>query len=446
MAEPSLNVQRGAWVLRNPWVVIIAIALVLFVWWARGTRTADYDVRATFAYAPNLFSGLDVRVDGLDVGKIKKVEQVDDSAIVTLGIHDERYAPLHQGTTATLRFGTTIGNATRIIDLEPGPSTAPELPNHGIVDNSHTVEATEFDEVFDTLDAKTRRALQGTLKGTGDTFGPRAKQLASGVEASGRGLRAVGGLASDLARDQIALRALVANTARVSSTLAARRRAISDLVSVASATFDEFARNTDGITGSLERFPPAVREARTTLGHLDGTVGRLDTLTEDVRPGAAQLGGLARDLRPALASLREAVPAALAAFDTARTAAPRVTSLLRESVRFSVPAAPALTELAPIVGCLRPYAPEIAGLLSTWTGFTRNYDGLGHLARLWGNFGPTSLNATPPVDSATYTRLTGQRYALVRPPGYNAGKPWYMPECGAGPEGLDPSKDPEDGK
>ena len=40
---------------------------------------------------------------------------------------------------------------------------------------------------------------------------------------------------------------------------------------------------------------------------------------------------------------------------------------------------------------------------------------------------------------------TGQGYALVRPPGYNAGKPWYLPQCGAGRDGVDPNKDPEDG-
>lgn len=445
--ETNANVEKSApWLLRNPWVVIAVAGLILFAFWARGTRTTSHDVRAVFDYAPNLFSGLDVRVDGLDAGKIKKVEQVDDKAVVTLGIHEDRFWPLRQGTTATLRFGTTIGNATRIIDLDPGPSSARAIPNHGVIDNARTNEATEFDEVFDTLDAKTRESLQGTLKGTGDTFGPRAKQLGSGLQASAPGLRAVGGLATDLARDQVALSALVANTARVTSTLAARREAISGLVSVASATFDAFARNTAGIKGSLERFPPAVREARTTLAHLDGTVDRLDALTADLRPGAAQLGGLSRELRPALASLRETVPSAVATFRTARTAAPHVTKLLRQAVPFSTPAAPALTELAPIMSCIRPYAPEIAGLLSTWSSFTKNYDGIGHLARLWGNFGPTSLTSTPPVDTEAFTKATGQGYALVRPPGYNAGKPWFLPECGAGPEGVDPAKDPEDGK
>jgi len=50
------------------------------------------------------------------------------------------------------------------------------------------------------------------------------------------------------------------------------------------------------------------------------------------------------------------------------------------------------------------------------------------------------------ITSAQYTKLTGQKYALVRPPGYNAGQPWMLPDCGAGADGLDATKDPEAGK
>jgi hypothetical protein len=34
-------------------------------------------------------------------------------------------------------------------------------------------------------------------------------------------------------------------------------------------------------------------------------------------------------------------------------------------------------------------------------------------------------------------------YAMPRPPGLNAGQPWFQPQCGAGPDALDPAKDPE---
>jgi hypothetical protein len=33
---------------------------------------------------------------------------------------------------------------------------------------------------------------------------------------------------------------------------------------------------------------------------------------------------------------------------------------------------------------------------------------------------------------------------MPRPPGWNEGKPWFLPQCGAGPDAVDPTKDPED--
>lgn len=436
---------RAGYFIDRPWALVGIVAFAIFAWWVYGTRTQPHEVRAVFSEAVSLYSGLDVRVDGLDAGKIKKIENVDGQAIVTLGIEDDDVWPLHRGTTATIRYGSTIGNGTRIIDIEPGPKNAPELPEKGIIPNGDTVEAVEFDQLFDTFDTKTRAQMQSMLKGTGDTFGPRAKELSAAVEETGPGLDAIGGFADDLSRDEPALRAFVTNTNRVTRTLAARRQDLSGLVQVAAATFNEFARNTAGIQGSLDRFAPAMRETRTTLAKLDGSVGHLDNLMTDLKPGASQLGALASDLRPALASLRETVPLAVQTFRTARQASPSITKLLERSQPFSAEAAPAFTKLAPMVSCIRPYAPEIVGLLTQWASFTRNYDGGGHVGRLQANAGPASLTSVPPaMTSKAFTDATGQKYALIRPPGYLAGKPWFIPECGITAAGIDPTKDPSD--
>ncbi|WP_372788639.1 MlaD family protein [Paraconexibacter sp.] len=436
--------RTGAYFIDHPWVIVGIIAFVVFALWVYGTRTQKHEIRAVFSEAVSVYSGLDVRVDGLDAGKVKKIENVDGQAIITLGIDDDRVWPLHRGTKAVMRFGSTIGNGTRIIDIEPGPKTAPELPDGGIITNKDTVEATEFDQIFDTFDGKTRASLQSMLEGTGGTFGPRQKELGEAVTETGPGLEAVGGFADDLVRDAPALRAFVANTNRVTRTLAARRNDLSGLVQVAASTFNEFARNTTGIKGSLDEFAPAMRETRSTLARLDTSVGHLDALLTDLKPGARELGGLAKDLRPSLASLRRTVPVAVQTFRTARQASPAITSLLERSQPFSAKATPALADLAPMVGCIRPYAPEMIGLMTVWASMASNFDGIGHYGRIQPNTSATASSATPPVNSGQFTQLTGQGYALTRPPGYQAGKSWFIPECGITPDGIDPTKDPSD--
>jgi hypothetical protein len=210
------------------------------------------------------------------------------------------------------------------------------------------------------------------------------------------------------------------------------------------ATLGAFAANTPGITGSLDLLPRTLIQTRSTLARLDVSIGHLHGLITDLAPGAARLGALSRDLRPALADLRQTIPIAIKTLTTGTAAAPRITSLLAVAQPFSTAAAPALTNLAPMVACIRPYSPEIAGLLGTWTSWTKNYDQIAHVGRLWGNAGPSSLTSTPLTPEA-YVKATGQGYAFVRPPGYNAGQPSYLPQCDAGAAGLDPSKDPEAG-
>jgi len=434
------------WLADHPWALILGVAVVGLALWAKSTRSSDYDVMVMFDDAVSVSAGLDVRVDGLDAGKVKNVEQRDGGAVVTLGLRDDRVYPLHEGTTAAMRFGTTIGNGTRRIDLHPGPKSAPEIPDGGIIRNSASVEATEFDEIFDTFDARTRNALQGAMAGTARTFGPRGRELGAGVDASAGGLDAVGDFANDLAADTPALRAVVANTYRVTRAIAARRTQLSDLVGVSAATFRTFAQNTRGITASLDRFPATAQEIRTTLARMDGTVDGLQPLIDDLRPGARQLSGLARDLRPALADLRATVPSAVSAFRTARRTAPAITGLLRQSVPFSAGAAPALTQLAPMVACVRPYAPEAAGLLTTWVSWNQLKDSKGNVGRLWANYGATSNSSSVGLNAGTVTSAGLQNYALIRPPGLNAGKPTFNDKCGLTQKGVTASQDPEDGK
>lgn len=433
----------GSIFIDRPWLVVAFIGFVILCFWIYGTRTQEHEVKAVFDEGVSLYSGLDVRVDGLDAGKIKKVENVDGRAVVTLGIDDEEIWPLHRGTTATLRFGTTIGNGTRIVELEPGDRDQPQIPDGGIIETANTVEPTEFDQVFDTLDTDTRAALQNSLDGTAGTFGPRGAEIGEALEETGPGLEAVGGLTADLARDSRALRAFVANTHRATRALAARRDDVSGLVDVAAATFNEFASNTTGIEQSLDKFGPAVRETRSTLERLDTSVGVLDGLVGDLGPGAKELSSLSKDLRPALRALRDTVPLAVSTFRTTRKAAPEVTKLLREGQPFSKEAGPMLGELAPMLSCVRPYAPEIAALFTTWASWSKNYDHVGRYGRIFANAGLTAPASLPSaITPEIANKLMGEGYALIRPPGYNGGDPMFMPECGITPDGLDPTKDP----
>jgi ABC-type transporter Mla subunit MlaD len=469
MPARNTSVRRRAgaadWVVGHPWYLVLGALSIVFVVWAIGTRSDAHHVRAAFPTAFNLTKGLDVQIDGIDAGKIGTVEYKDGKAIVEIGISDDRFWPLHVGTRVKSRWGTTIGSGTRRLDVDPGPKSAPEIPEGGIIESKYTLPAVDVDEVLNTFSRSTRNDLRGFMRRTGAAITGRERQINRSLTSAAGGLEATGGVMADLASDSSALRGLVLNGHRLTRTLAARRPEVSDLVTVAAQTFQAFAANSDGVEQSIQRLPDTLRQARGTLARLDTSVGTLDGLIGDLRPGAAQLRPLARTARPALDALADTVPSALSTVRSTTKAAPRLSELFTAGTPFMQKLDPILTEMSPMFACMRPYAPEAGGAVVGIAAWMQQYilhsptegvpgktfpgartNGLAHFHPVMAEpqVSLASLHSYPPgIDSELFTKLSGKRYALPRPPGLTTGQPWFHPECGAGPDALDPSKDPE---
>lgn len=471
--ESTRKPQPQHWIADHPWYLVFAALFAVFAWWALGTRTQDHHVRASFDSAFNLVKGQDVQVDGLDVGKIGAVKYSDGRAIVDIGINDNRVWPLHVGTIVKSRWGTTIGSGTRRLDLIPGPKRAPAIPEGGIIDNRDTVAAVDVDQVLNTLTQNTRAHLKGMQHSVDDALTGRASALNQGLGAAPAAVQATRGVVGDIARDSVGLRGLVANGNRLTRTLAARHTALSDLVTVAAQTFRTFSQNSVAVSQTLHDLPGTLDQTTTTLARVDHSVGNLDALVSDLRPGAARLRPLALAARPALDELAATIPTALATVRTATRVAPDITQLLRQGQPFIEKAGPELADLSPMMACIRPYAPEAGGAIVSGGSWQQGYvlkkpgTQLTDFPHLSGTpprrTGPpegdlvrqhytrpivqastTSVGVYPPgLTSEAFAKLSGKQYAMPRPPGLSAGHPFFMPQCGVGPDSLDPSKDPE---
>lgn len=429
--------------LRNPWVVIALAALAGLVIWIYEGRQQSYHVRAVFASAVDLASGLDVRVDGVDVGHVSSVQYSDGEAIVGLGLSDSRAVPLHQGTQAYLRYGTTVGNGTRRVDLVLGPRSAPKIPNGGVIPISDTTTPVEFDQVFNMLNAKTRANLQTMLQGTSGDLSGHAAQLNSGIHATPPALEGAQGFLGDLASDSYALQGLIYNADRATTTIAARQPELENLIGVAATTFNAFAQRTDKVKQSIQGFGPTLGQARTTLSRLDHSVGILQTLVSDLAPGAVKLQSLARTAGPALTKLEHVAPLAVSTLDTGIGAAPPISAFLARARPFMQQLAPVLQTATPMLTCITPYAPDLAGWASTWSSVGQNQDASSHYARIHAIEGTTAINGDPLTPAALVALTPGLTYAFPRPPGLNAGHPYYIPACGYTPSNLNPADDPE---
>jgi hypothetical protein len=117
-----------------------------------------------------------------------------------------------------------------------------------------------------------------------------------------------------------------------------------------------------------------------------------------------------------------------------------------------------------MVACIRPYAPELGGALVAGNSWISTYvlerpnaaPGVTfqgaqqgpfvrqHGVRAMPEASASSDHAVPPgISTQTFINASGLQYAEPRPPGLSVGQPWFLPQCGAGPDSLNPAKDPE---
>jgi virulence factor Mce-like protein len=423
-------------------VVVVAAVVILASALGGG---ASHTLRASFEGAEQLAPGMELRMAGRKIGEVGKIETGDGRAIVELDVREDGVWPLHRGTTAGTRWGSTTSLAYRYIELHAGPSSAPKLPDNGLLTAAETRTPVELDESYRIFRGRTKGDLSKLVSELGDTLDGRGRALREGLRDTPAGLNGFADLLRELGADTNALRTLIVAGDSATSALASRRGDLGGLVDQAAATFDELAQHARAQQRALDRAPRAFSESTTTLRRLDTSLVGLQALVDDLGPGARQLRALARPARRALAELRDVVPLATSALRSGRKASPGIKSLLATGTDFLPDVGNVLGQLEPMFGCLRPYAPELAGNLATWTGYNKNFDQGGHYARTFPLIAnPLIIPGTPLNSQQITTILSGRmNYAMPRPPGLNAGTPWFQPQCGAGPDSVDASKDPE---
>src|SRR2546428_8891649 len=129
--------------------------LLLFLWSAFGgpvpLKPRGYEFKASFAEATQLAQEADVRISGVTVGKVKKIELGDDGRTQATIELSQKYAPLPSDARAILRQKTLLGET--YVELTPGTKGAPLLPEDGKLATKNVASTVELDEIFRSFDA-----------------------------------------------------------------------------------------------------------------------------------------------------------------------------------------------------------------------------------------------------------------------------------------------------
>jgi phospholipid/cholesterol/gamma-HCH transport system substrate-binding protein len=385
---------------------VAVVAIVLF-----GQGTGRYSVNARFVTSAQLVKGNPVQVGGVAVGSVEQIDITPDGqAEVTFGVEDA-HAPLRRGTRATIRQLSQSGIANRYIELTPGPQRGEEIPDGGVIGIDHTGTPVELDQVFNTLDPETRKALQRFIQGSARQLRGRGAQARAGIAYLNPALSTSSRLLDELTRDTPALERFLVDSSKLVTTLAERRDELTELVANLEATTGALGSQSGALAESIERLPPFMRRANTTFVNLRATLGDLDPLVAAAKPVARRLGpflGEARRFaaaaRPTVADLRAAIRrrgrandltdlvraqprlADIATVTEPRAVAPGRRRVDLGEVRGAFPElAEAALAAAPTLAVARPYTNDFLGWLDDFS-TTGGYDALGGYARPWLSF------------------------------------------------------------
>ena len=321
--------------------LVVIVVAVYFGFTKANPFAHPYELTAAFESANSLQPASPVRIAGVDVGKVTKVEPVagDDrgAAVVTMEIEEEGL-PLHEDAQLKIRPRIFLeGNF--FVDLQPGSPSAPVLDDGELtIPSTQTAAPVQLGEVLSALRSDTREDLQmllreyskGLARGGAAGFNESIKYWRDAYRSAALANDAT--LGQDPARD---LRRVLRGQQALAAALTTDEQALKDLVSNFNVTAAAFAREDSALEAAIPALRDVLRVGHPALGSLNSSLPSLRAFARDALPGVrsseptlevslpfirqlrglvspSELRGTARELRlrlPALVRLnRTAVP------------------------------------------------------------------------------------------------------------------------------------------
>ena len=387
--------------------LVTAVAALAFVVLARDTSR---EYRVIFSNAGQLVPGDLVRIGGVPAGIVKGLDLTPDGqAEVRISI-DEEWGALHAGTTVTVRASGIATVTGRYVDVSPGPSFRPAIEEGAAIDVDHTRPIVDIDQLLNTFDRGTRRSVQHVLNGFGTWYDGREAQANESARYFPAALQSATHLFDELNRDSETLEEFIVQTGTALGALARRRDELTSLISTTRSTARALGADNESLSAALVNLPPALREGSDTLAAVRPALGDLGELIDASDPVSRELAPFLRDLQPVVSRAVPAFRDFRLTFDRPGKSddlldALRTLPSLGRTVDSAFPQAEkTLGDSTPVLGFVRPYAPDLVAWIRQYGSAAATYDANGHYARTVPIF--DAFNFSDDADGGTLTAKT----------------------------------------
>jgi virulence factor Mce-like protein len=275
--------------------------ILLFLWISFGgpvpLKPKGYEFKVAFPEATTLAKEADVRIAGVNVGKVTdmKLDKGGAATMVTIDMN-KGFAPIPKDTKAILRQKTLLGET--YVELSPGTRSKDNmLPDNGQLAKTQVEPTVQLDEIFRAFDPQTRKAFRQWIQQSAQTIqGGRAQDLndalgnLQGFAEDGAGVLGV------LDRQGKDLHNFVKNTGVVFHALTERQGVLRQLITNSNDVFSATASRDKALAQVFDILPTFEDESKATLARLQTFSTNTHPLVNDLKPVADRLQPTVKDL------------------------------------------------------------------------------------------------------------------------------------------------------
>ena len=286
--------QRGIAPFRAGLIALVAIVLIVYFAFARGVPWGDhYEVKALFENSVNVKERQPVRIAGVDVGKVIKVEHRDPPeplVEVTMRIEDDG-RPIHRDAQIKIRPRMFL-EGNWFLELSPGTDRSPELPDGGTIPHQQTSAPVQLGQVFAILTDDTRQNIRRIFREYGSALeGAGARGFNRSLEHWEPAYRNSAIVQeATLGQGEHDLSEYVESAGRVARGLDRSPDALRSLITDFNTAAGAFAREAVNLEAAIGELPRTLRAARPALAELNEALPPLRRLTADLRPSIRETG------------------------------------------------------------------------------------------------------------------------------------------------------------
>lgn len=248
-------------------VLLIAAALVMF--------TGGTDQKTVTAYFPrtiSIYEGSDVRVLGVPVGQIDKVEPEGTRVKVTMSYDAEVKIPSQ--AEAVIISPSIVGD--RYVQLTPAYTTGDVMADDTVLEEGRTSVPLELDQIYSSIDqltvalgptgANKNGALSDLLESTAKNFGGEGARFKQTIQDFGTLSETLDNNKEELFGSAAELEAFISTLAENDGTVRAFNQSLGDVSTMLEGEREELAASLGNLGVALEQVGGFVEENKASLG------------------------------------------------------------------------------------------------------------------------------------------------------------------------------------